>query len=147
MLIHRIASLAPSWYPRGSAPNIWLVPTASMLQTEYDAIVKEETGVAHAVCVGDAVFSCVCGTLVLSILASSFPPFQARTALYNYLGSLRVNSEKAILLFFLDNKLDNILDRARCAQQAIEVSTDEKSGEPDVDRGFLCRTFGLDEMV
>ncbi|KAE9385919.1 hypothetical protein BT96DRAFT_1006603 [Gymnopus androsaceus JB14] len=127
MLIHRIASLTPSWYPRGSPPNVWLVPTVSMLQTEYDAIVKQETNVAHAVRAGNSVFSC------------------ARTALYNYQGSLRVNSEKSILLFFLDSQLDNILDRAQCAQQAIKVSTDEKSGELDVDRGFLWGTFGLDE--
>ena len=65
MLIHRIASLTPSWYPRGSPPNVWLVPTASMLQTEYDAIVKQETNVAHAVRAGNAVFSCVRGNLGL----------------------------------------------------------------------------------
>ena len=47
-----------------------------------------------------------------------------------------MNPKKSNLLFFLDSQLDNILDRAQCAQQAIEVFTNEKSGELDVDRVF-----------
>ena len=63
-IVHNLASLATVWFPKGSAPNVWLVPTPSMLQVEYDTVIKAATNHTHNVHAGDAIFMCVCHCLI-----------------------------------------------------------------------------------
>lgn len=67
---------------------------------------------------------------------------QARTAIYNWRSGIREKAQKGVTFWFLDNNLDTIQDRARCAEQAIEVIKDDEG--VNVDRRFLWGSFKLD---